>query len=1011
MVSTTPSPEKAGLGSQFLRWINLREGEGSRTFLMFAFYASTSSGLVWLEACSVDLFLGQYGAGNLPFIYIVSSAIKIGLGFLYSWMQRFLPLRWVIVLIALLIAAPLPLFWAGLGSNATATQILGLSLLQATVLLMQLWLEASHALNELNASITANQLFNIREVKRTYPLISSGILVADVVSGFSLPLVLNLFPKGQGVPMVILLCFGLMIAGAFILFFLCQTHQQSFPETRRRRDREERQAEARLPRIRGELGRYVTVLQVFFGLGQVFLLLVEFQFLSQLGQQSQIAVGGNSGDVASFLGVFNGALGICEIAMQWLFSSRVIDRMGAFSAVMLLPAVVILISGVSMTGMIPVFFGVLGLRFLYELLHYTLFSGVGPFLFYSLPENLRNREQARVRGIAEPIANTATGLALFGLVQLGLKETGAMGHHVLFGMMIVLSAGWLFTIFLLRRHYVELLVLNAERGQLSSSDIDLRALRQSVIEKLEKPGSEADKQSCIELLNQIDSKNASEVLAPLLYKLPTALQQKSLEVMLAYPNPTYLPTIKALFDAKPAPEVMALSLRYLWLTEPTHRIEELRTFLRSETHPIVRGTAAALILRQGNPKQKAEATNTLRMMLTHPQKQERMMGCRALGDALYLQALRLFIPDLLRDRSLSVRCAVLEAIGSTRLEEYYPSLLKGLHYKSTREAAKKALVRLDNDALPMLVSLADDIYLSDLVRGEALSAIGQIGSVQAIDLLIARLQTSWGHQRRNLLRILLKIPQERGIEAVLDRLGRRGIEQLIDQELMLIAQVYAALADLIPDRLPGEEADLLRRTLADLPNDAIERTFALMKFLYPLSAIQAAAFNLQSGSRANIAQGLEILDNTLDISQKRAFLALFDHTLLSDKLQSLSELVPYTPTSPLDRVKVLLDLRHFLSDWSLACCFHVARQAQWRLASDQIQAALNHPRGFVRESALGYLELASPQRLAKLLPSFQHDRDPLVAKQAQHWLKSLTQERIIPSDKDDIPTVPNLRAF
>jgi HEAT repeat protein len=1010
MVSTPSSPEKAGFGYQFLRWINLREGEGNRTFLMFAFYASTSSGLVWLEACSVDLFLGEFGAANLPFIYIVSSAIKIGLGLLYSWMQRFLPLRWVIVIIALLIAAPLPLFWAGLGRNTAATEIVGITLLQATILLMQLWLEASHALNELNASITANQLFNIREVKRTYPLISSGILVADVVSGFSLPLVLNLFPKGEGVPMVILCCFGLMVIGALILLFLCQTHQQSFPEVRRRRDREERQ-EAGMPRIRGELRRYTTVLQIFFALGQVFLLLVEFQFLSQLGQHAQIAVDGNSGDVASFLGVFNGALGICELAMQWLFSSRVIDRMGAFSAVMLLPAVVILISGVSMTGMIPIFFGVLGLRFLYELLHYTLFSGVGPFLFYSLPEHLRNREQARVRGIAEPIANTATGLALFGLVQLGLKETGTTGQQFFFGLMIVLAGGWLFTIFLLRQQYVGLLVLNAERGQLSSSDIDLRALRQSVIEKLEKPGSEADKKSCIELLNQIDPKNASEVLTPLLHKLPTALQEKSLEVMLHYPNQAYFPVIKALFDAKPAPEVMALSLRYLWLTEPANRIEELRAFLRPETHAIVRGTAAALILRQGNPKQKAEATNTLRQMLTHPQKQERIMGCRALGDALYLQALRLFIPDLLRDRSLSVRRAVLEAIGSTRLEEYYPSLLKGLHYKSTREAAKKALVRLDNDALPMLVSLADDIHLSDLVRGEALSAIGQIGSLEAIDLLIARFQTAWGNQRRNLLRILLKIPQERGIEAVLDRLGRRGIEQLIDQELMLIAQVYAAIADLILDRVPGEAADFLRCALVNLPSDAIERIFGLMKFLYPISAIQAAAFNLQSGTRTNIAQGVEILDNTLDISQKRAFLALFDHTLLTDKLQSLSELVPYTPMSPEERVKILLDLRHFLSDWSLACCFHVARQAEWRLANDQIQAALNHPRGFVREAALGYLEVASPQRLGKLLPRFRRDRDPLVAKQVEHWMKEMATERVIPSDKDDMPTVPNLRVL
>jgi hypothetical protein len=70
------------------------------------------------------------------------------------------------------------------------------------------------------------------------------------------------------------------------------------------------------------------------------------------------------------------------------------------------------------------------------------------------------------------------------------------------------------------------------------------------------------------------------------------------------------------------------------------------------------------------------------------------MATRALGEADYLQALRLYIPSLLQDESLRVRCALLEVIAATRLEEYYPSLVRGLYYKSTREAARGALVRL-----------------------------------------------------------------------------------------------------------------------------------------------------------------------------------------------------------------------------------------------------------------------------------------------------------------------------
>ncbi len=968
----------------FLRSLNLREGEGKRTFLMFGFYGSTSAGLVWLEACAVDLFLSQYGATNLPLIYLASSAFKIGLGLLYSWMQKFLPLRWVIVLIALLIALPLPIFWFGL-QNGTA-QMGGFYVVRSTVLLMQLWLEASHTLNELNTSITANQLFNVREVKRTFPLISSGSLVADVVSGFTLPIVLTVFPRGQGVPSVILMAGGLMFVGAMILTYLSQTHQQSFPDIHRRRD--DAGSPSSTPRIRGRMRRYVSLLQAFFGLAQVFVLLVEFQFLNHLEQNASLSPIGGSGDIASFLGLFNGALGICELGMQSLFSSRIIDRLGVFASVMLLPIVIIVMSGVSMSGMIPVFIGVVGLRFLYELLHYTLFSAVGPVLFYSVPEHLRNREQARVRGLAEPVSTAVTGLTLFGWVNLHLQDVGAVGQNFSFGIMILLAIAWCVTIWLLKNQYVELLVLNAERGQLSSSEVDLRALRQKVIDTLEKPGVEADKRSCIELLSQIDPKNAADVLAPMLTKLSPVLQHKSLEAMLNYPNASHASAVTALLKEKLAPEVMAVALRYVWLTDSAPQIDQITRYLDAKTHPIVRGTAASLILRQGSPTEKAHATNTLRLMLTHAQTQERVMGCRALGEAIYLQALRLYIPNLLKDSSIQVQCAVLEAIGATRSEEYYPWLLRGLQFKPTREAAKKALVRLENEALPKLVRLADNIHRSDLVRSEALSTIGQIGTLEAIDLLIARVQSSWGNMRRSLLRILLRIPEERGIEALVDRFGRKGIEQLIDQELMFIAQVYAALSDLIPERIRCEETDLLRNALSYLPPDGIERLFLLMKFLYPISAIQAAEFNIQSGSRSMMAQGLEILDNTLDVTSKRAFLALIDRPLMMDKLQSLSDLVPYTPMRPHDRVNHLLDLRHFISDWSLACCFHLANRAQWMLTDDQIRAGLHHPRGAVREAVLSYLQARSPQNLIKVLPYFQHDRDPIVATQAKQLSKA-----------------------
>lgn len=968
-------------GQKLLRWVNLRPEESERTFLMFAFYTTTSIGLVWLEAITVALFLDTYGAEEgLPWVYIASAGIGSGLGFLYSRMQRILPLRRVIVLTALLMAAPLLLFWVGLGSAEYfwfwdwRITIIGL-----TTFLMRLWLEAVYVLNDLNTSITANQLFNIREIKRTYPLISSGILVADVISGFSLRPLIGLF----GLRPIVLMAFVMMAIGAFLLFYLSKSYQQAFPDFLRRRS-EEQQPDYLNRRLQGPLRRYVILLFTFFILAQVLFLLIDFRFLSDLQQ------GRSEESIAGFLGLFNGILGFFELAMQWLASSRMIERVGVFTVAIVLPGVISILAALSMAiaGLaLPtaLFVSLVLLKFLDELLHYTLFASVGPVLFQPIPDTVRSGIQSTVRGVAEPLSTGATGLALLSLV--GLSKL-----NWLLPIILCLAIVWGVTIWLLRTKYVGLLVMSAERGQLSA-DVDLRELKRAVIEALEQPGTEAHKSSCIELLSQLDPQNVGEVLAPMLVKLAPSLQRKSLEEMLMFPNPSHLNWVRVLMDQAPSPEVLAVALRYVWLTDKEPDIRQLRPYLRSEVDPIVRGTAASLMLRKGSPTQKAEATNTLRLMLTHKQERERVMGCRALGEAVYLQALRLYIPNLLQDESLRVRCALLEAIAATHLEEFYPSLLLGLNYKSTRSAAMKALVRLENEAIPMLVELAEDVHKPDLVRVNAWRAIGQIGTIEALDALISNLITAWGMNRRNILRILLEMPNDVGIENTLERLGRSGIERMIDQELMFVGQLYAALLDLQPQRIATPEAELLRRALRDMQTDSEERLFLLMKFLYPIGSIKAAAFNLQSTSPSNMARGLEILDNTLDIPSKRALLSLLDRRSDREKLQSLSELVTYEPMAPSDRLRRLIDLRHFISDWGLACCFHLARQSRWSLTAEHTIACLRHPKGFVREAVLAYLKMASPRALAKLLPMLKSDPDRLVADQVRQIMVELSENR------------------
>ncbi|MEO1146547.1 MAG: MFS transporter, partial [Cyanobacteria bacterium J06638_22] len=96
-----------------LRWLNLRHEESDRTFWMFCFYTATSIGILWLEVSIAAKFLDAYGAHSLPWVYLMSAGIGTLLGFFYSFLQKFISLRRVIVIIALLLALPLFFFRIG----------------------------------------------------------------------------------------------------------------------------------------------------------------------------------------------------------------------------------------------------------------------------------------------------------------------------------------------------------------------------------------------------------------------------------------------------------------------------------------------------------------------------------------------------------------------------------------------------------------------------------------------------------------------------------------------------------------------------------------------------------------------------------------------------------------------------------------------------------------------------------------------------------------------------------
>jgi hypothetical protein len=402
---------------------------------------------------------------------------------------------------------------------------------------------------------------------------------------------------------------------------------------------------------------------------------------------------------------------------------------------------------------------------------------------------------------------------------------------------------------------------------------------------------------------------------------------------------------------------------------------------------------------------------------------------------------------LLADPDIEVRTSMLEVIAATRFEKSYGSLIQALYEPPTRSGAVTALISLGDEALPLLKRIVDDARQPDPVRSAVWNILGQVGSADALEILVSRMNVVWGDDRRNILRALVKVPDDIGIDYTLDRLGRTGIETLIDQELMLMGQCLAGVFDLTRARLQSEEGEMLRRALHSVQSDSIERLFLLMQFLYDPYTVQAAYYNLQSGNLLTMAQGLEILDNQLDIPNKRSVLVLLDRNPDLDKstkkireqlnaarqqqnptqqkqllamlekntrqhqadlrkqLQALSGILAYDEMGPEERVVKLMDLRNFFSNWVVSCCFYLARSNRWNLSRHHVLAGIRNAEGFVREATLLYLQEVHPDAFQNVLPKLRNDPDLLVRTQVRDILKAWGRGKIpFPAGDDEMNT-------
>ncbi len=944
---------------------NVRRGEGKRLLLLSGYAFAAMASYVLFSTAAYALFLAEFTVARLPLVYIVSALAVSLFGGLYTWLKGKLPL-------ARLIGSTLVVLTTVTVGVLAAMELTGSRRLVFAVVI---WCDVVITLLCLGYWTLAGQLFDIRQSKRLFGLITASELAAGTAAGLSVPLVLR-FAQTP-----LLLWLGAAGLGVCLLFLRAVI--RSFGDELAGADAEAESAEAEDGReqIGGDKdlfrGRYVLLTIAFQAIWILAFYILDFAFYDQAGNRYP-----DEDELAGFIGLFNGLGKGLQLAVTATLSGRLISRYGlklglGFPTLVLSAAILALSVAIGLPG--GLFFWLLmATRLLYGVFSSTLLNPASRLLYQPLTPARRASLQTFVESILTPLGG---GLAGALLLLVGSGE-GALPR--LIPIMLVIYLGWSLVSMILQREYPAALMSALNDQMLEGEELSLGDATSAAVlhAKLQSPrGGEV--LYALALLERIGDEALPEFLLGALEHPAAAVRREALARIEHLQVAGAASRISAMVEDDPSPVVRAAAIGALCeLGHFDDDMDRAAPFLDAADPEVARGAIVGLLRGGGIEGVLVAGSRVLEMQYARdPAK--RATAAKVLGEI----AVRSFyrpVLTLLDDPDVEVRRAAIEAAGKIRHPRLWPSVTAALARRDCRRQASRALIEGGVEAVTALEDSFEQVVANRELERLIVRLCGRIGTDHAVFFLCRRLDAADCDLRLEVLRALRRIghavkPEE-----------RPGVEVAVERELDEGHRLLAALTCF------AEDASLLAGALRLELADAVERVLLQLALILDADLIQSVLENLFDPSKERQAYAVELLDTELSGEIKAALLPL----LARQPWRPAVETPPDT-ASVVERLRwLILEVR---KPWTRACALGYAGRERLAALESSMRSAFADEEAVVRESALWALGELAPEDLGKLARFMINDGSSQVRQLAGRLLgheeaymaKLLTLERVV----------------
>ncbi|RCR67770.1 HEAT repeat domain-containing protein [Larkinella punicea] len=413
------------------RFLNLQSGEG-KTVLLFVIYSLLMGGAVALFfASTTSLFLVNFNRTQLPLAFIASGSLVYVLGLGVRYLRRkasFLRVNGYLLAFMLLSVAGLLVASSSLNNKWV-------------YFVLYLWNRVFVFIHGITFWATAGRVFNFGQSKRLLSFITTGDVIASILSYLSVPLLLTFVSTDD----LLVLALVLLVLCALLMTYIYKRFQPKLTTV------PASPVVANQPVENGAMASksYESMLAIIALLTVFGLIYVEFMF-TILSKE----IFPNKELLAGFLGMFFGICAVIELIIKSFLYNRLISTYSIRAGIVILPIALLISYTVgavygTVYGTTSLFFALIALsRFFLSSVRRSISEPAFQVLFQPIPSAERTLIQSRIEG-----GPKALGSILPGVLLLILTSFSAITLVHLSYLFLVILVFWAVVSFRIQSEY------------------------------------------------------------------------------------------------------------------------------------------------------------------------------------------------------------------------------------------------------------------------------------------------------------------------------------------------------------------------------------------------------------------------------------------------------------------------------------------------------------------------------------------------------------------------------